>query len=172
MKTTTVIVFLMSVIALSSFNMVTANDTGVSSSTQLATLALKAFQHTSADEYTALLPTFNDLSSVMDQNTRLYGAHLDEAKSDFASTYLSVFVPSVRESFNATIAQGKKIGIHWESVEMKDPRIEYHSEKEFFVATVSIDFNSAGKQYTLSIDKAIVINGKWTVSQYVTVERN
>jgi hypothetical protein len=162
----------MSVIALSSFSMVTASDTDVSSSTQLAALVLKAFQHTSADEYIALLPTFNDFSSVMNANTRLYGAHLDEAKSDFASTYLSIFVPSVRESFNATIAQGKKMGIHWESVELKDLRIEDHSEKEFSAATISIDFNSAGKQYTLCIDKAIVINGQWNVGQYVTVKRN
>src|SRR5688572_15476710 len=145
---TTVIVFLMSV-TLSSSTMVTANDDTGLSSTQLAALVLKAFQRTSADAYTALLPTFSDFSAVMDQNARLYGAHLEEAKSDFASTYLSIFVPSVRESFNAIIAQGKKIGINWESVELKDIRIENHSEKEFSVATISIDFNSAGKQYTL-----------------------
>lgn len=154
----------------SGFNVATANDdTNVSSSTQLAALVLRAFQHTSADEYAALLPAFSDFNTMMTQNARFYGANLDEAKNDFASTYITVVVPAVRESFNAAIAQGKNIGINWESIQLQDIQIKGHSEKEFSVAAISIVFTSAGKQYTLFIDKAIVINGKWNISQHVTL---
>ena len=136
-------------------------------SDQMAVRVVTALQHSSAQEYAALFPSLQDFHQMMEENSLLYGDFLREAKEEFTVHYESDLIPSVKESFDQIIREGKKIGINWNTIQFK--RIESGKVIDQGIAAtpVTIVFTAEGKEYKLAMEKALVLHAQWKVSQYL-----
>jgi hypothetical protein len=128
-----------------------------------------AFRHASARDYLALYPSLTDFYRLM-ESSKVYGDLLDDAKQEFADTYTHTLLPSVQESFEAVLQEGKEKGIDWSTVEfvrLSAPELE---DSRFTTVPVTIIITSKGLEYQLTIEKAIIVNGQLKVSQYLTLK--
>jgi hypothetical protein len=134
------------------------------SSEQMGMKALDALKQSSPAAYTALYPSLADLQNYMDQNAGVYGDMLPEAKQDLSRQYERKLLPAIRQSFASIRAEGRHQGIRWSTA--KYVRTECITAPDQTCATITIVFSNAGKEYRLQIEKALVLNGAWKLSQY------
>jgi hypothetical protein len=134
------------------------------SSEQMGMRALDALKQSSATAYLALYPSLAEFQAYMDKNANVYGDMLPEAKSEFAIQYERNLLPAIKQSFENIRSEGRAKGIRWSNV--KYIRTECDAAAGHTCAIVKVVFSAAGKEYHLRIDKAIVLNGDWKLSQY------
>lgn len=126
-----------------------------------------ALQNVSVQEYMALFPSLEEFHQLMDNNANLYGESLSDAKLEFGATYKSRLVAEAQESFARIIREGKEKGIVWNDIQLKKVQSSETKEQRFAQAEVTIEFSSNGKVYKLNMERALVIDGRWKVTQYV-----
>jgi hypothetical protein len=129
---------------------------------------ISALKKNSIEEYCALLPTLSEFHQIMDANDRLYGGFLTEAKREFKIQYERELVPSVKEAFNAVLAEGNKRGINWHNIEFVRVENVGLSEQEHPVQ-LDIVFREKGKEYTLRVENAFVWHDQWRVTQFIAL---
>ena len=135
------------------------------SSKEMAEQVITALQHMSSQEYVALFPTLQEFHQMMEKNSLFYGEFLSAAKQEFTTTYESHLVTAVKESFDRIIREGNKKGIAWNTI-----RFNESSEivkQQFTEAQVAIVFTSNEKRYRLSLEKTLIMNARWKVSQFI-----
>jgi len=137
------------------------------SSEQMGMKALDALKQSSAAAYTALYPSLAGLQRYMEQNAGVYGDMLPEAKREFTLQYERHLLPAVQQSFENIRSAGRSKGIRWSTA--KYVRTECDAAPGQPCATVTIIFSNAGREYRLRIEKALVIDGEWKLSQYATL---
>jgi hypothetical protein len=96
----------------------------------------------------------------MDDNEAFYGSNLAAAKEDFANTYNEELLPAVRRAYATLITEGETRGINWSDVSVVSVNIPGD-------ASMKITFSHGGKTFDLLVERSLVIEGKWKVSQYV-----
>jgi hypothetical protein len=134
------------------------------SSEQLGMKTLDALKQSSATAYTALHPSLAEFQVYMDQNAGVYGDMLPEAKAEFAAQYERTLLPAMKRSFENIRNAGKAKGIRWSNV--KYIRTTCEAAADQTCATVTVVFSAAGQEYHIRIDKALMLNGDWKLSQY------
>lgn len=133
---------------------------------QTGASVINAFRHRSIKEYSALLPTLAEFHQIMDSNEKLYGGFLTEAKREFTTHYERELIPSVKEAFDAVIADGTKRGIDWKNAEfVRVNTIEIQAEEK--LAQLDIVFREKGKEYTIRVENAFIWRGEWRVTQFI-----
>jgi hypothetical protein len=137
------------------------------SSEQMAIQVVTALQHSSTQEYVTLFPSLQEFHQMMDENSLLYGDFLPEAKEEFAVHYESDLIPLVKESFDRVLREGKKIGINWNTIQFKRTESIDVIDHGIAATPVTIVFSSNGKEYKLSMEKALVLHARWKVSQFI-----
>jgi len=118
----------------------------------------------SSQEYVALFPTLQEFHQMMEKNSLFYGEFLSAAKQEFTTTYESHLVTAVKESFDRIIREGNKKGIAWNTIRLESSEIV---KQQFAEAQVAIVFTSNEKRYRLSLEKALIMNARWKVSQFI-----
>ena len=158
-------IFLMTTITmLSSFTTVPAREE-ISSSSALGDRLVRCFQHQSAEEFSALLPTLDEFHQIMEENSAIYGENLEEAKRDFDIHYNENIVRSARASFDKVLQDGSGRGIDWKAITFLKAQVEGPSNS--FSSPLLITFASRGEVYKLRLRPAIVFHNHWRVTQHL-----
>ncbi len=136
-------------------------------SQDLAIQVVTALQQTSSGAYADLAPSIEDFKMIMTENADAYGDHLTEAQESFAADYLKNTMPAVKKSFDALIENGKSRGIDWSKVKLLSWETFDLVEAPFISAPFVIAIESGETIFRVEIEKALYINCRWSVSQYV-----
>ena len=131
---------------------------------------LGALQQSSPDEFSALFPTLADFHLLMMKNSELYGKNLADAAREFEKEYDHELFPSFSSSFEKIVEEGNRLGIDWKTAKFVSADVQEKPANGFAVVPLSITFESAGKTHHLKIAKALIIDGKWKISQYITLD--
>ena len=137
------------------------------SSKEMAEQVITALQHMSSQEYVALFPTLQEFHQMMEKNSPFYGESLSAAKQEFATTYESHLITAVKESFDQVIREGNENGIAWSTIRFERVESSEIMKQQFAEAQVAIVFTSNEKRYRLSLEKALIMNARWKVSQFI-----
>lgn len=137
------------------------------SSEEMAKKVVTALQHKSAQEYGSLFPTLQEFHQMMEKNSAFYGESLSAAKQEFADTYKNHLMTAVKESFDRLIREGNKKGIAWNTIRFERIESSEIMEQQFGQAQVAIVFTANGKAYRIRLEKALIMNGQWKVSQFI-----
>ena len=139
----------------------------VYSSKAMAEQVITALQHMSSQEYVALFPTLQEFHQMMEKNSLFYGEFLSAAKQEFTTTYESHLITTVKESFDRIIREGNKKGIAWNTIRFERIESSETVKQQFAEAQVAIVFTANEKRYRLSLEKALIMNARWKVSQFI-----
>lgn len=134
-------------------------------SEKLAHQVIVALRISSSSDFINLMPTLEEFKHIMKKNESVYGTHLSEAQEDFAIAYETTILPAVKESFKALTEDGIRRGINWREITLV--RVESEENQFFHAAPITIVIASEGKEFKILIDKALLIDGQWKVSQFV-----
>ncbi len=158
MKTTSI--FSALILIMSSFTL------EINTADQIGRKVLEAFQRGSNADYTLLYPSLQEFHLLMDQHASVYGNTLDDAKNEFALTYAKKIIPAMHDSFDRLLEEGKELGIDWQYTEFV--RVEYNdfAPASFGAATLTIVFAANGEEHKIIVEKALIVNGRWRVSQF------
>jgi hypothetical protein len=145
-----------------------SNATFTNAAEETGSNVLRAFRKSSVEEYCALLPSLSEFHQIMEENDKLYGGFLTEAKREFKIQYERELIPSVKEAFKNVLTEGSKRGINWHNIEFV--RVEnVGSSEQGHPTPFDIVFREKGKEYTLRIDNAFVWQDQWRVTQFIVL---
>lgn len=147
--------------------MVTEKKKIAGSSEQMAERVVAALRQSSSKEYASLFPSLSDFKEIMKKSAAIYGSNLAEAQREFSNNYESKLIPAVKHSFEAIVLEGKQKGIDWSAVRYVGIELERQPQQHFSPVPLNIVISSHGIEHRIQIEKALVINGQWKVSQYV-----
>jgi hypothetical protein len=136
------------------------------SSEKLAVQIIDALKTNSSEQYAALFPSLPEFHQLMEKNAVVYGKFLREAQLEFSAQYQDNLLPEVNRSFEAIIAEGKSKGIDWSTIEFV--RVENEVAKGFLpTIPVTLKFRSNGTEYTLQVERVLIIGDQYKISQYI-----
>lgn len=144
-----------------------SENSRIHSSKKLGLEIIRAVADQSESEFLALLPSVSDFHAIMNANAGFYGGNIAEAQKEFSAVYTTQVVPQAKKAFTNLIQQGKKHGIDWRTIEVTGIDTANEPAGTLAFVSVSIRFISNGKSYSLIVDKSLVWNGQWKVSQYI-----
>lgn len=150
-------------LTLSSFSADRIND-NVRPAEVTARALVTALRQSSEAKFVSLFPTLDELQRRMDANEAFYGLNLAAAKEDFAKTYNAELLPAVRRAYATLIAEAEKRDIDWSEVSVVSVNIP---EAKTGFSPVTITFEQNDKTFHLLIERSLMIEGRWKVSQYV-----
>ena len=87
--------------------------------------------------------------------------------SEFAGRYESKLLPEVKHSFDALVNEGKARGIDWSTIRYVGIELKVQPQHRFSPVPVTIVISSQGIEHRIRMERALVINGQWKVSQFV-----
>jgi hypothetical protein len=148
-------------------SMTTERKEKITTSDQMAEHIIAALQHSSSEEYMKLFPSLIEFQDVMKANSELYGNYLNDAQREFATNYEANLLPAVKHSFDELVTVGKEKGIEWKSVRFIGVQLNEEPQQRFNSLPMTITISSNGVEHQLKIEKALVINGEWRISQFV-----
>lgn len=150
------------------FTSVAANHTPEEpkkASEQLAHEVIFALRLLSPNDYINLMPTLDEFKQIMKSNEVVYGPHLTEAQEDFTAKYETTILPAVRESFTNLIEEGTRRGINWSEITLV--RVKSDEDQILYATPITLVIASEGREFMIVVEKALLINGQWKVSQFV-----
>jgi hypothetical protein len=168
MKTTIIATVAIIMIAITSFKLYSSE---VASKEEIGLQIITALQHSSVHEYSALFPTLADFHTLMLKNSELYGKNLSQAALDFEKEYEYHLYPAFKESFLRIIREGHLAGVDWRTIQLKSVEVPEMIDSDFAAVPMTITFTSQGKEYRLKIEKALIMNGKWKISHFISLEK-
>ncbi len=132
---------------------------------------ITALQRSSVHEFSALFPTVADFHALMVSNAELYGENLGEAAREFEKEFELVLYPQFQRAFETILREGKAAGIDWRTIELVSVEVPDAKKAEFTSGPMTITFDAQGKTHKLQVEKALLINGDWKLSQYMHLEK-
>jgi hypothetical protein len=148
-------------------SMVTEKKKRVTTSEQMAERIVSALQHSSAKEYASMFPSLEDFNDMMKESSEIYGTYLADAQRDFAINYEHKLIPTVEHAFDMLIDEGRSKGIEWNNIRYIGTELEEQPKHRFSPIPVTIVFSSNGVEHRIYVERALVINGQWKVSQFI-----
>ena len=133
----------------------------------MAERIVSALQHSSAKEYASMFPSLEDFSDMMKESSEIYGTYLAHAQRDFAINYEQKLIPTVEHAFEVLIDEGRSKGIEWNNIRYIGIQQEAEPKQRFSPIPVTLVFSSNGVEHKIYIERALVINGQWKVSQFI-----
>lgn len=130
---------------------------------QTAAQVVTSLQQSSTEMFTALLPTIEELQQLMDKNASVYGANLEEARQELSLDYTLNVLPTAEGAFETLILEGKRRGIEWSNVRL----VRVITPEEGVSGSMTIVLASGKKEFNVQVEKAMLINGQWKISQFV-----
>lgn len=143
----------------------------IESKEQIGLQVITALQRGSSHEFSALFPTLADFHAVMLRNSELYGKNLEEASREFQKEFEGVLSPAFKNSFETIRRKGVEAGIDWRTVKLVSVDIPEVIRPDFSAVPMTITFSAQGKEHRLNIEKAFVMDGRWKISQHITLDK-
>lgn len=165
MKTSILLTIIMMTIA--SFEL---HHSEIEAKEKIGLQVISALQRASADEFQALFPTLSDFHALMQRNSELYGKNFTEAAREFEDEFRRVVYPEFSGSFQRILEEGRRAGIDWRTIQFVAVESAVEPREEFSVVPITIVFQAQGKTHRLHVEKALMINGHWKISQYLRLE--
>lgn len=103
----------------------------------------------------------------MNANAGVYRQNIAEAQKEFSSVYASQVVPQAKKAFSELLRQAEERKIDWRTIEVTGIDTGNEPDATLSFVTVTVHFLSKDKPYAMVIDKSLVWNGQWKVSQYI-----
>ena len=128
---------------------------------------VSALQHSSAKEYSTMFPSLEDFNDMMKESSEIYGTYLVDAQREFANNYEHKLIPTVEHAFELLIEEGRSKGIEWNNIRYIGTEQREQPQHKFSPVPVTIVFSSNGVEHKIYIERALVINGQWKVSQFI-----
>ena len=147
--------------------MVTEKKKKITTSEQMAEHIVSALQHSSAKEYSTMFPSLEDFNDMMKESSEIYGTYLADAQREFANNYEHKLIPTVEHAFELLIEEGRSKGIEWTNIRYIGTEQREQPQHKFSPVPVTIVFSSNGVEHKIYIERALVINGQWKVSQFI-----
>ena len=147
--------------------MVTEKKKKITTSEQMAEHIVSALQHSSAKEYSTMFPSLEDFNDMMKESSEIYGTYLADAQREFANNYEHKLIPTVEHAFELLIEEGRSKGIEWNNIRYIGTEQREQPQHKFSPVPVTIVFSSNGVEHKIYIERALVINGQWKVSQFI-----
>lgn len=147
--------------------MVTEKKKRITTSEQMAERIIVALQHTSAKEYASMFPSLDEFNDMMRESSELYGTYLADAQREFAINYEYKLMPTVEHAFDLIVDEGRSKGIDWSDIHFVSVEQKEQPTHRFSPVPVTILFTSKGVEHRIFIERALVINGQWKVSQFI-----
>jgi hypothetical protein len=147
--------------------MVTEKKKRITTSEQMAERIVSALQHSSAKEYASMFPSLEDFNDMMKESSEIYGTYLADAQRDFAINYQHKLIPTVEHAFDLLIDEGRSKGIDWNTIRYVGTEQEEQPRHRFSPIPVTVVFSSNDVEYRIYIERALVVNGQWKVSQFI-----
>ena len=147
--------------------MVTEKKKKITTSEQMAEHIVSALQHSSAKEYSTMFPSLEDFNDMMKESSEIYGTYLADAQREFANNYEHKLIPTVEHAFELLIEEGRSKGIEWNNIRYIGTEQRDQPQHKFSPVPVTIVFSSNGVEHKIYIERALVINGQWRVSQFI-----
>lgn len=147
--------------------MVTEKKKKITTSEQMAEHIVSALQHSSAKEYSTMFPSLEDFNDMMKESSEIYGTYLADAQREFANNYEHKLIPTVEHAFDLLIEEGRSKGIEWNNIRYIGTEQRDQPQHKFSPVPVTIVFSSNGVEHKIYIERALVINGQWRVSQFI-----
>src|SRR5690606_743828 len=135
-------------------------------SKRMAEQVITALQNRSAEEYISMFPALREFHEIMEANSDAYGESLSAARQEFATTYESRLMRDAKDAFGRVLDEGDKRGITWSTIRLERvdaPKVT----RQFAHAQVSIVFTANGQRHRLILEKALILNSQWKVSQFI-----
>ena len=139
------------------------SSTAPDTSEQLAHKTLQALKQTSAQSFSLLYPSIEDIHATMDANAALYGNNLKEAKEEIAKKHKDVIIPAAKDSFRLILAQGRDKQINWKEVYGLRTDCETLPDS---TCRITIVFGFHGKEHKL-VHTAMWINDNLRLENFV-----
>jgi hypothetical protein len=137
----------------------------IHTSAQLGAKVVASLQESSFAQYEQLFPSLEEFKNLMEENAHVYGNNLKAAQADFANEYHTKLVPVLKESFDKLQRDGKEKEIDWSAV--KYVTTSYQVAKDDHTkASITVVVSSNGKEYQITIQNILVINGQWRIGQF------
>jgi len=133
----------------------------------MAERIVSALQHSSAREYASMFPSLEDFKNMMKESSEIYGTYLADAQREFAINYESKLIPTVEHAFEVLIDEGRSKGIEWNNIRFVGFEQHEMPNNRFSPIPVTIVISSNGVEHRIYIERALVINGQWKVSQFI-----
>ena len=153
-------------------NEIPANKRAYNSAEELGKGAIMALQQHSAEQYLHLGFSSDDFQTFMGQEAKAFNLDPQSYSKEAASNYENFFLPEMKKSFEKINQQGLALNIRWSDVKFINVEATANMDKESSIAItpLAINFSYLGKNAQLLIKKAIVINGKWMISQFAELK--
>ena len=148
-------------------SMVTEKKKRITTSEQMAERIVSALQHLSSKEYASMFPSIEDFNDMMKESSEIYGTYLTDAQREFANNYEHKLIPTVEHAFDLIIEEGRAKGIEWNSIRYVSIEQNEHPKNRFSPVPITIVFSANGVEHRIYIERALVINGQWKVSQFI-----
>jgi hypothetical protein len=137
----------------------------IHTSAQLGAKVIGSLQQSSFAQYEQLFPSLAEFHQIMEENVELYGENLKAAQADFENEYNAKLIPALKESFVKLQREGKEKGIDWGTA--KYVTTSYEKAKDSNTKTsITVVLTSNGKEYRITIENILIINGQWRVGQF------
>ena len=168
MKQTIVLTFLTVImISITAFEFTSSE---IESKEELGNELISALQRSSEKEFRELFPSLSDFHQLMIRNSELYGKNLQEAALEFQKQYDVELAPAFTDTYAALVKEGNLLGVDWQNAKFVSADTPAKVESDFTVVPLTITFTSGGKEHHLKIEKTLLIDGKWRISQYITLD--
>ena len=148
-------------------SMVTEKKKRVMTSEQMAERIVSALQHASSKEYASMFPSLEDFNDMMKESSEIYGTYLPDAQREFAINYEHKLIPTVEHAFDVLIDEGRSKGIEWNNIRYIGTEQSEQPKHRFSPIPVTIVFSANGVEHRIYVERALVINGQWKVSQFI-----
>lgn len=125
---------------------------------------ITALRQESEERFVVMFPRLSEFHAMMDRNEAFYGLNIEAAKEDFTKTYNDELMPAVRRAYANLVEESEQRGIDWSEVVVESVNIP---EESTGFSSIEITFDQDGRKFSLLIERSLMIEGKWKVSQYV-----
>ncbi len=143
----------------------------IESEEKIGLRVITALQRGSSFEFSGLFPTLADFHVLMMKNSELYGKNIEEASRDFQNEFEGVLSPAFRLTFENIRRKGVEAGIDWSSVKLVSVDVPAKVNYDYAVVPMTITFSEQGEVHRLRIEKALVMDGEWKISQFISLEK-
>jgi hypothetical protein len=114
-----------------------------------------------------MFPSIEDFKEMMKESSEIYGSYLADAQREFAINYEYKLLPTVEHAFETLIDEGRSKGIDWNDIHYVGIEQKEQPNHRFTPIPVTLIISSKGVEHRIYIERALVVNGEWKVSQFI-----
>lgn len=135
----------------------------------LGSSLVEALRTRSQHQFEDQFPSLSYFHQLMEENATLYGENLEEAKIDFARSYVNELMPQLRESFELIVRDGTQKGIQWESIRFKRAAFVGENARRPGSSPFEVTFESEGREFSIRFERVLMNGKRWYIGHQASL---